>query len=503
MTTMQKTNTQPEIWGGIECTINRLAGGYSDQLALSGHYDREDDIDAIAALGIAALRYPVLWEKHQPLEHGDTDFTWVASRLEQIKSHNIKPIAGLVHHGSGPEYTNLLDPHFPELLAAYARKVAERFPWINMYTPVNEPLTTARFSGMYGFWFPHEKSELAYIKMLLNQLKATVLAMKEIRKINPEALLVQTEDLGKTYSTPLLSYQAKFENDRRFYTQDILCGRFTKEHPSWNYFVSLGIAEADLEFFIENPCPPGLLGVNYYCTSERFLDENIHNYPLSTHGGNGIHAYADVEAVRVRMSEPHGFSALVNELYERYNIPVAITEAHLNCSREGQMKWFLDIYESACSLKQQGVDIRAVTSWSLLGAYGWNKLLTTTDKTYERGVFDVSSGKRRPTAMAKMIRELALTGKHSSHALHAPGWWNRDSRFFEQHTVRPSTDLLKDARPIVILGKTGTLGKALARICGSRLLHHVLLGREDADITDADAIKKIITLYKCRRLCTC
>ena len=29
----------PEIWGGIECTINRVKDSYFDQLEYSGHYD--------------------------------------------------------------------------------------------------------------------------------------------------------------------------------------------------------------------------------------------------------------------------------------------------------------------------------------------------------------------------------------------------------------------------------------------------------------------------------
>ena len=54
----------------------------------------------------------------------------------------------------GPAYTSLADPEFPEKLAEYAGAVAKRYPWIGHYTPVNEPLTTARFSGWYGLWYP-------------------------------------------------------------------------------------------------------------------------------------------------------------------------------------------------------------------------------------------------------------------------------------------------------------------------------------------------------------
>ena len=109
----------------------------------------------------------------------------------------------------------IVDEDFPRKLAEYASKVAIQFPWIKYYTPVNEPLTTARFAGLYGFWYPHLKDEFHFLTMLLNQLEGIVLSMKAIREINPDAQLVQTEDIGKTHSTPLLQYQADFENHRR------------------------------------------------------------------------------------------------------------------------------------------------------------------------------------------------------------------------------------------------------------------------------------------------
>ena len=62
----------PDIWGGIECTINRVNDSYFDQLQYANHYDREGDINAIAELGIKKIRYPVLWEKHQPVKKNKT-----------------------------------------------------------------------------------------------------------------------------------------------------------------------------------------------------------------------------------------------------------------------------------------------------------------------------------------------------------------------------------------------------------------------------------------------
>ena len=156
LTEKKNTSSNLECWGGIECTINRVNDSYFDQLSLSGHYFREGDIKLIAELGIKTLRYPVLWEKHEPVYDQPIDWTFTEKKFAELKQYGITPIAGLLHHGSGPSYTSLLDDHFPFLFASYAGKVARKFPWVQYYTPINEPLTTARFSGLYGLWYPHK-----------------------------------------------------------------------------------------------------------------------------------------------------------------------------------------------------------------------------------------------------------------------------------------------------------------------------------------------------------
>ena len=125
-----------ELWGGVECTVNRVGDVYFDQLERSGHTTRTDDLDRFAELGIRALRYPVLWERTAPDGPELADWTWPDERLERLRELGIRPIVGLVHHGSGPPSTSLLDPGFPEGLARFARAVAERYPWVEDYTPV-------------------------------------------------------------------------------------------------------------------------------------------------------------------------------------------------------------------------------------------------------------------------------------------------------------------------------------------------------------------------------
>jgi dTDP-4-dehydrorhamnose reductase len=484
MSTENSRSQQPELWGGIECTINRVDDQFRDQLQYANHYERTEDIEKIKTLGIKKLRYPLLWEHHQPSPKTRIDWTWTTRQLAHIRDAGIEPIAGLVHHGSGPFFTDLMDPEFPRLLAEYAGKVAKQFPWINYYTPINEPLTTARFSGLYGFWYPHKKDDASFTSIFLNQLKAVVLSMQAIRKVNPKAKLVQTEDCTKIHSTELLQYQAYFENQRRWLTYDFLCGRVNKEHVLWNYFRDAGIREEQLNFFIENPCPPDIIGCNYYVTSERWLDENLENYPAETHGHNGRHHYADTEAVRG--NKQVGLGPILTETWERFQIPIAITECHLGCSREEQMRWLYETYTTCKELVSTGIDIIAVTAWSLLGAYDWNSLLTRENFFYEPGVFDIADQKNvRPTALVKLVRGLAERGDYSHPLLEQKGWWNKKDSLRTKKTA-----------PIVIIGKHGTLASAFRRICKLRSIPIISLGRDEINITDPASIEAMIHHYK-------
>ncbi|MEP6597216.1 MAG: family 1 glycosylhydrolase [Ginsengibacter sp.] len=489
-------NCNLEFWGGIECTINRVKDTYFDQLHLSGHYGREGDIKLISGLGIKTLRYPILWEKHQPHYKDTIDWTFTKRILNELIESGITPIAGLLHHGSGPQFTNLLDDNFPELFASYAAKVAHEFPFLEYYTPINEPLTTARFSGLYGLWYPHIYNDVSFANMLLNQVKGIILAMREIRKTNPEAKLIQTEDLSKTYCTSSLRYQAAFENERRWLTYDLLCGKVQPGHTMWSYFLRLGVKEETLNFFIENSTFPDVMGFNYYITSERYLDDDLKSYPSYTHGSNELQEYADVEAIRINHGNPCGLKVLLEEAWRRYNLPIAITEAHLNSGREDQLRWLNEIYNSCCDALESGINIKAITFWSLLGAYGWNHLLTNEKMDYEAGAFDLRSSPPRPTAIASFIKNIIYEKKYNHTLTNEKGWWHQTDRFYKKETThKPDIQTPFPCRPVLIIGKTGTLGKAFAKICGYRNIQCLLTGREILDITNKKNIRAFLDAH--------
>jgi dTDP-4-dehydrorhamnose reductase len=498
-----------ELWGGHECTVNRVGDRFFDQTVRTGHQDRLSDLQRFADLGVKALRYPILWERVSPDRPDQRDWRWSDERLRELQRLGVSVIAGLIHHGSGPRYTHLLDDRFAPGLAAHARAVAERYPWIQDWTPVNEPLTTARFSALYGHWYPHARDEGAFFGALLNQIDAVRLSMKAIREVIPNARLIQTDDLGHTFATPPLEHQAAFDNERRWLGWDLLTGRLAPGDLMWRRMAEHGL-EARVAAMVADPCPPDVVGVNYYLSSERFLDHRADRYPLHCRGHNFEQSFADVEAVRAVAPGPMGIERLLLATWERYGLPIAITECHNGCTREEQMRWLAETWDAATRLRHRGAPIVAVTAWSLLGAYDWNRLLTVEGGHYEVGVFDIRAPDGpRPTAMADLCRRLAQEGAREATsgavarhpATACPGWWSRDIRYIYE-PVRPVNARGRrswrhhggEARPILITGASGALGQALARACEHRGLPFVLTDRRELDLGDAAAVE--MALYR-------
>ena len=485
------------LWGGLECTVARIQDNFRNQIEETGHALRIDDLDAIAAIGIKTLRYPVIWETIAPDHPDECDWTWHDARLGRLRDLGIAPIAGLVHHGSGPRYTNLLDPAFPDLLARHAQRVATRYPWIEMYTPVNEPLTTARFSGLYGHWYPHRQSVDAMLRMLVLQCRAVIASMQAIRRITPHARLVQTEDMGKAFGTPVMQRQADYENERRWLSLDLLCGRIDVHHGWYGAFLKAGISPLEMQYFLEADCQPDIIGINHYVTSERFLDHRTGEPTIQAADCAQPERYADLQALRADVpTDQLGPCARLWETWQRYQLPIAITEAHTGGTRDEQLRWLMTMWNAALQASTDGADIRAVTVWSMLGCVDWNSLLVERRGFYEAGVFDVRSHPPRPTALAAAASALATNGAFTHPVATQPGWWQRDDRFHtlytdgQTHAVPSRNPQRKHASAtIVITGAGGTLGQAFSKICAMRGLDHEMLLRADLDIADAAAVE--------------
>jgi len=109
-----------ELWAGPECTIVRVGDEYRDQARETGHAARAGDIALMADIGVTTMRYPILWEAIAPDSPDRLDFSRADERLAMLRERGVEVIGGLLHHGSGPSYTDLLDPDFARKFGDYA-----------------------------------------------------------------------------------------------------------------------------------------------------------------------------------------------------------------------------------------------------------------------------------------------------------------------------------------------------------------------------------------------
>ena len=334
-------------------------------------------------------------------------------------------------------------PGFAPGLAAHALAVAQRYPWVRDYTPVNEPQTTGRFSCLYGHWYPHHHSMGSYLRALVNQLRASVLSMAAIRTVRPDARFIHTEDAGKTWAPPSLDAHRIFREHRRWLGVDLLTGRVGRDHPLFGYLLENGIAESEILWFADHPCPPDVLGLNYYVTSDRYLDPRLELYPPGFPGGDtGEDPFVDIEAVRAYPGGISGSREILTEAWDRYRLPVAITEAHLGAAPEDQILWLDWIWRGALAARADGVRCVAVTVWALLGSWNWCYLVTRDGDAYEPGVFDLGGSDPRhpaPTPLAAFVRQLARG--EMPPASDRVGWWAAPERLiFPPQTAEPEPD---------------------------------------------------------------
>ena len=138
-----------ELWGGVECTVNRVGDRFFDQLrAGRDHAGRTiSTASPRSAFSAAALSGAV--GAHRPRTASThADWRWTRRAARRAARPRDRADRRPAAPRQRPAHTSLLDPAFPDQLAALRRRRSRgAIRGSTDYTPVNEPLTTARFSG--------------------------------------------------------------------------------------------------------------------------------------------------------------------------------------------------------------------------------------------------------------------------------------------------------------------------------------------------------------------
>src|SRR6476619_2320102 len=237
---------------GIENSIPTINGGSTrvDQMDVCGHYKHwKTDFDCVDDLGIQFLRFGPPMHKTF-LGPGKYDWEFSDITFADLKRRGITPIVDLCHFGVSDFIGNFQNPDFPTLFAGYAAAFAERFPWVQLYTPVNEMYICALFSARYGWWNEQLRSERSFVTALKHIVKANVLAMKAILEVRPDAIFIQSESTEYYHAENHKAIKpAEIMNARRFLSLDLNYGKRI-ESEMYEYLMDNGMSREEYHFFL-------------------------------------------------------------------------------------------------------------------------------------------------------------------------------------------------------------------------------------------------------------
>ena len=369
------TLTPPFLFAtGIENSSPTIDNGRTriDELEKCGHYDRwREDLDLVEDLGTHFLRYGVpLYKVYTGAEKYDWSFS--DQVFNELKKREIAPIADLCHFGVPDWIGNFQNDDFPKLFAKYARAFAERFPWIQLYTPVNEMYITATFSAQFGWWNEQLKGDASFVRALKNIVKANVLAMQEIVQVRPDAIFIQSESSEYFHAeNPKAIKPAEILNARRFLSLDLNYGRRI-ESEMYEFLMDNGMRREDYHFFLENRMKHHcIMGNDYYITNEHRVSEK----GMTTPSG-----------------EIFGYAEITWQYYDRYRIPVMHTETNLRQGNGGDdaVRWLWKEWANVLRVRNDGVPVVGFTWYSLTDQMDWGTALRENNNIVDKvGLYDL------------------------------------------------------------------------------------------------------------------
>jgi len=325
-----------------------------DEMEKTKHYQRwRDDFRLVRELGIEYLRYGPPYHKTHT-GPGRYDWGFADETFGALKEMEITPIADLCHFGVPDWAGNFQNPEWPRLFADYARAFAQRFPWVRLYTPVNEIFIAATFSAQFGWWNERLKSDRAFVRALKHLCLASTLAQSAILEIQPEATFIQSEATQYFHAEdPASEERTHFLNEKRFIALDLVYG-----HPisaiMYQYLLDNGVTREEYDWFQKNHIKARcVMGNDYYASNEHIVRADGSSW------GSG---------------EVLGYYIITKQYYKRYRLPVMHTETNCMFADEAP-NWLLKEWQSMHRLKLDGVPIIGFTWYSLTDQVDWDSAL--------------------------------------------------------------------------------------------------------------------------------
>ena len=389
---------------GVENSNPTVGRRRVDQMERCGHYERwRDDFDRVADLGIRFLRYgPPLHRTW--LGDGEYDWEFADQAFAELYRMRIMPIVDLCHFGVPDWVGDFQNPDFPELFARYAAAFARRFPWVQLYTPVNEMYVCAQFSGRYGWWNEQLKSDRGFVTALKHLVRANVLAMHAILATRFDAIFIQSESGEYFHATsPAAIGPAESMNQQRFLSLDLNYGRRV-DSGMFEFLMDNGMTRDEYHFFLGHQLRQHcVMGTDYYVSNEHRVTPDGNTGPAG---------------------DIFGYAEITRQYYERYRMPVMHTETNLSEGprRTEAVDWLWKEWANVLQVRNVGVPVLGFTWYSITDQIDWDTALREDNgRVSPVGLYDLDRNIRAVgRAYKDIIRDWSAVLPTQSYCLVLP-----------------------------------------------------------------------------------
>lgn len=375
----------------------RILDGKDAYTACDHMHRYKEDYKLMKLLGIKAYRFSMSWARILPEGTGKVNEKAIAMYRDMIlsmKENGIEPYITM-YHWEFPQALQdkggWLNEDVIQWFGEYAKVVAENFSDICEYfITLNEPECFVGLGHLSGVHAPGLKLPYKDVfKIAHNALRAHGQAVINLRKYASRPIKVgyaptcgmaypatdSPEDIEAARKT-LFGFHQPMDNwtwNVAWFNDPVFLGKYPEEGLKKFAEYLPEITDEDMKL-ISQPLD--------------FMGQNIYNGYMMRQGEEGEPEYVDREAGAAKTAAgwpvtPECFYYGVKFLYERYHLPLYITENGMSChddvSLDGRVhdpnrQNFLDLYISALQrANDDGADVRGYFLWTFLDNFEWDK----------------------------------------------------------------------------------------------------------------------------------
>ena len=375
----------------------RILDGKNAYTACDHMHRYKEDYKLMKLLGIKAYRFSMSWARILPEGTGRVNEKAIAMYRDMIlsmKENGIEPYITM-YHWEFPQALQdkggWLNEDVIQWFGEYAKVVAENFSDICEYfITLNEPECFVGLGHLSGVHAPGLKLPYKDVFQIAhNALRAHGQAVINLRKYACRPIKVgyaptcgmaypatdSPEDIEAARKT-LFGFHQPMDNwtwNVAWFNDPVFLGRYPEEGLKKFAEYLPEITDEDMKL-ISQPLD--------------FMGQNIYNGYMMRQGEDGEPEYVDREAGAAKTAAgwpvtPECFYYGVKFLYERYHLPLYITENGMSChddvSLDGRVhdpnrQNFLDLYISALQrANDDGADVRGYFLWTFLDNFEWDK----------------------------------------------------------------------------------------------------------------------------------